>query len=155
MQSTANDLVGGEQARSCFVCPLQECLERLDPEWSLHDLWIHCASDKRHRQGLFSQGRHPCELGCQQGFADMAHRLLHYSEMKCTKDEELQKGNCTQPGCSWVQPGKTSGDRGRGNLLTHCVNKHGPAMYAADVELKDDVCQLGFVDKATMLHHML
>jgi hypothetical protein len=153
MQSTANDIIG-ELPASCFVCPLQGCSERFDSYSTLHDLWIHCASDKPHRQGLFRQGHLPCELGCQQGFADMAHRLLHYSEMKCIKDE-LPKGNCTQPGCLWVQTGKTSEDQVRGNLLRHYIGKHGPPMDIADVELKDDVWQLGFVDKATMLHHML
>jgi hypothetical protein len=80
MKSTANDLAKGG-ADSCFVCPLQECFEKLAADDTILDLWSHC-SDKRHRKGLFQQDRVICELCRQQGFADPAHRHVHYTESK-------------------------------------------------------------------------
>jgi hypothetical protein len=72
----------------------------------------------------------PCELGCEQGFADTAHRLLHYADSECI-DEELPSGECTEPGCSWVPPA------------------------GSPVKYKDHDCRLGFTSKASLRYHFL
>lgn len=137
LESIADDLLGVYGAGSYFVCPLQACSERTDSEAILHDFWLHCA-DKQHRKGLFNQGHLLREFGCQQGFGDAAHRLHHYAQMDCIKDI-LPLGDCTQPGCGWVQAGRVSGHRARTVLLNHYVTKHAPAAYEKDdVEFKDD-----------------
>jgi len=153
MKATADVLLGVEGAGLCFICPLQGCSEELDPEATLYDLWIHCA-ETQHRKMLFNQGHLLCEFGCQQGFAGEAHRLHHYAQQGCINDT-LPLGDCTYPGCDWVQAGKASGDRARTVLLNHYVSKHAPAAYEEDVEFKDDTCRLGFTNKTSMFFHML
>lgn len=126
----------------------------LDSKATLHDLWLHCA-DKQHRKGLSNQGLLLCEFGCQQGFTDEAHRLHHYAQQGCINNI-LPLGDCTYPGCDWVQAGKASGDRARSVLLNHHVTKHAAAAYEKDnVEFKDDTCKLGFTDQTTVFYHML
>lgn len=156
MISTANGLLGVEDSQSYFVCPLQGCSEKLLPEATLQALWLHSAGDSRHRKGPFDQGHFPCELGCEQGFADAAHRLLHHAQMECITDLLPLDDHCTCPGCDWIRPTKQSKKRiDGGDILPHFVNKHGSAAYKQGVELKDEICELGFIDKATMLSHFL
>jgi hypothetical protein len=97
MKSTATDIVGGDKT-SYFTCPFQGSLEQLHYDETLRDLWAHCRVHRRLRKGLFQQGHLPCELGCEQGFADTAHRFLHYANSVYV-NEELPGGNCTEPGC--------------------------------------------------------
>jgi hypothetical protein len=153
MGSTARDLAGGD-ATSRFTCPLQECLEKLPPKCTIRDLWSHC-SDKRHRNGLFQQDHVICEVGCQQGFADQAHLLLHYTEWKCT-NEQLPSTACPAPGYSWRPAAHHSVDRMRGNILTRYISKHAAAAHKDDnVQLKDHLCELGFPNKAFMFYRFV
>jgi hypothetical protein len=98
-KSTASDLARGDTT-SRFTCPLEGCSTVMPARSTLSDLWSHC-SDKRHRKGLFQQDHIICEIGCQEGFADVAHLQLHYSKFKCTF-EPLSTVTCPVPGCPWT-----------------------------------------------------
>jgi hypothetical protein len=155
MRSTASDFVGGDTL-SCFIRPLQGCSQKLPATATLSELWAHC-SDPQHSRGLFDQGHLPCEIGCDEGFADTAHRLHHYAESRCT-DEDLPADKCPEPGCEWVSTNEGKSFIWKAaKFLLHHTNAHasGIAYEMANGHIKDTACDLSFRSKAAMYYHCM
>jgi hypothetical protein len=102
-QSTAGDLIGEDPNRHhlAFHVSSPRMSGETTPDETIRDLWSHC-SGKRHRRGIFAKGQILCELGCQVGFADPAHRLLQYLDLKSTNQQvptRLHMASRTQNDC--------------------------------------------------------
>jgi hypothetical protein len=155
MRVTASGLVGGDMP-SYFVCPLQGCSQKLPATATLFKLWEHC-SDLHHSKGLFDQGHLPCEIGCEGGFADTAHRLHHHAESRCT-DEDLPTDKCPEPGCEWPQTyDEKSFVWKASRFFSHYISSHGSgiAYETANGHIKDTAGRLSFRSIAAMYYHCM
>jgi hypothetical protein len=155
MDATAGSLVVGD-AVSYFVCPLESCSERLSPDAPLDELWDHC-SDSLHNMGLLDQGHYPCEVGREEGFADPVHRLLHYSEARCT-EEKLPDDKCFEHLCGWYAT-QALGKRVtlmRSKFYQHYIGKHASeAFNKRNAPFQNQRCKIGFRSKATMFYRII
>jgi hypothetical protein len=100
------------------------------------------------------QHHYPCEIDCRLGFADTAHRLLHYAEKNCVS-RALSTTRCHDPGCTWVSNAKAYKPTSRaGYFLKHYVHAHAPEAYQSGY-FQNGACQLGFGDNLTFFYQRL
>ena len=112
-------------------------MQELPEDRVLNDLWLHCDS---HQEELFAQDHCRCEMGCDLGFADIGHRMEHYSKAKCFHGE-LSSAQCPEPGCVFVlPPDNKSEDHRKGEVLNHYTTTHASSGSHKDGYFKDDVC---------------